>query len=127
MCFLPFWPLTLAGIPTGSQRALPARRYTWKGTAAQWGPGIILAITGHIFCDGVHVPSRWILDAFNVLLLVLTDVVNGRSVLEQMQLVFIHSSCSLQDVSGTLNKREGFLGADCDPPDIMAQIILADV
>lgn len=79
-------------------------------------------ITGHILCDGVHVPPRWILDTFQVLLLVLPDVLDGRSILEQMQLVLIHPSCSLQDLKGTLDTHTGFLGTDCDPPDIMAQI-----
>lgn len=83
-------------------------------------------VTGHILGDGVHVPPWWILDAFKVLLLVLPDVVDGCRVLKQMHLVLIHPCGSLQEINGALHARTCFLCTNCDPPDVMAEVIFTD-
>ena len=61
------------------------------------------------------------------ILLVLPHIINGRLVLEQMDLVFIHPGGALQDFDGTLHAHERLLGPNCDSPDIMPQVVLGDM
>ena len=60
-------------------------------------------ITGDVLGDGVNVSPWWILETLQVFLLVLPDTVDGCCILEQMDLVVIHPSWSLQDVDGILH------------------------
>lgn len=95
-----------------------------QAVAASHGPVVrqAHAVTGDILGDGVHVSSWRILNVLQVFLLVFPDPVNGCCILEQMDLVLVHSSRSLQDVDGTLHA-----DSNRHPPDVMLQIRFADV